>query len=123
MCKSCEALSINGINCHEIGCPDSWMDYKRECKECGCKFKPEKKGQIFCSQCCAASYSGFSCDCESCQSLYRETDYSGEDNDSFLLEETNDDSEFGNSDKYYDTHCQNCEELFGDCTCTEEDFE
>jgi hypothetical protein len=66
MCQSCEALTINGILCHETGCPDSWKDYKNECKECGVKFEPEEKGQEFCSEHCSAMYNGFSCDCDLC---------------------------------------------------------
>ena len=34
MCDSCEVLNINGVNCHEHGCPDAWKDYKTECYEC-----------------------------------------------------------------------------------------
>ena len=35
-CNSCEALMINGVYCHEAGCPDAWRDYTSECAECGC---------------------------------------------------------------------------------------
>ncbi len=35
MCQSCEALTINGLYCHEHGCPDAWKDVK--CKLCGRK--------------------------------------------------------------------------------------
>lgn len=35
MCLSCEVVNINGMNCHELGCPDSWRDYMYECQECG----------------------------------------------------------------------------------------
>ena len=43
-CDSCQMLSINGVNCHEIGCPNSkktwvpgrgWVRFL-ECRECGC---------------------------------------------------------------------------------------
>lgn len=44
-CDSCEALVINGVYCHETGCPnthsrydaesDSWIK-QRKCFECGC---------------------------------------------------------------------------------------
>lgn len=42
-CDQCEMLCINGVNCHEIGCPNShktwiadegWVLFL-ECKECG----------------------------------------------------------------------------------------
>lgn len=97
MCKSCSASfvqwgNIKGI-VHESGCPEVYKDIKAECLFCGCEFQPEENYQKFCSPCCSASYNGFSCDCESCQELYKETDYSGEDNDGFLLEETEEDSE------------------------------
>lgn len=92
MCNSCSASFVKfgkaeGI-VHEAGCPESYKDVKNECKECGCEFQPEQRGQKFCSEHCSAMYHGFHCSCESCQELYRETDYSGEDNDGFLLEET-----------------------------------
>ncbi len=52
MCDSCEVLNINGVNCHEHGCPDAWMDQVRECKWCGSAFQPEEKGQWFCDDDC-----------------------------------------------------------------------
>jgi len=51
-CNSCEALTINGVYCHEIGCPDAWRDYKNECKECGTLFTPDYKGQQYCDDSC-----------------------------------------------------------------------
>ena len=51
MCNSCEVLNINGINCHEIGCPDSWRDYSRTCKWCGDDFIPEESTQLVCEDC------------------------------------------------------------------------
>ena len=56
MCHSCEALTINGIYCHEFGCPDAWRDYKRECKWCGQEFVPETEYQDCCDQSCAEAY-------------------------------------------------------------------
>jgi hypothetical protein len=41
-------LSINGVACHEIGCPDAWKDETRECFECGCDFEPEQRYQQVC---------------------------------------------------------------------------
>src|SRR5947208_3030165 len=44
-CDSCEMLSINGVACHETGCPNSGARYDREsgewikqrkCFDCGC---------------------------------------------------------------------------------------
>ena len=56
MCKSCEALMINGVYCHEIGCPDSWKDYARNCRWCGEEFIPEDVNQVLCSEDCGISY-------------------------------------------------------------------
>jgi len=56
MCKSCEILIIQGVICHEKGCPDAWKDETRECKWCGQIFKPEKANQDFCSDDCAWIY-------------------------------------------------------------------
>ena len=64
MCDQCQAIAINGINCHEQGCPNYWMDpltgepYQKECKECGCKFTPDDQDQELCDDQCAAHYWG-----------------------------------------------------------------
>ena len=55
MCKSCEALTINGIYCHETGCPDAWKDYTKTCDCCGSEFEPESKWQKYCSDDCFLS--------------------------------------------------------------------
>ena len=39
MCDSCNVLSINGVNCHELGCPDAWQDYEVKCKWCDNDFR------------------------------------------------------------------------------------
>ena len=57
-CDQCEALMINGVFCHETGCPNTWKDQIRECKWCGRKFKPRQKVQNCCTQRCAKSYQG-----------------------------------------------------------------
>ena len=66
MCNSCEVMRINGVLCHEIGCPDAWKDYTKECKWCGQDFQPESEHQECCSHSCHVSYSGVPCDCEEC---------------------------------------------------------
>lgn len=95
MCNSCQSTFVAYGNkkaiVHEKGCPEAYKDTVSECGFCGSEFQPEENGQKFCSTCCYNSYSGFPCDCENCQELYEETDYSGEDNDGFLLEETEED--------------------------------
>ena len=55
-CNSCEVLVINGIKCHEHGCPEAWRDEIRECKWCGTEFHPEDREQVFCSESCAEDY-------------------------------------------------------------------
>jgi hypothetical protein len=58
-CDRCEMLSINGVACHEIGCPNmgakfedgEWVKYV-ECFECGCEVR---KGET-CS--CQEPYDG-----------------------------------------------------------------
>ena len=55
-CQSCEALYVNGVKTHELGCPDAWRDYPRECKFCGVEFIPESKDQDCCGDECARSY-------------------------------------------------------------------
>jgi hypothetical protein len=57
-CKSCEVLVINGLRCHETGCPDAWRDYERECRWCGQPFQPENRWQVCCSEDCAEAYHG-----------------------------------------------------------------
>lgn len=59
MCNSCVALKINGVLCHETGCPDAWKNEQRECGFCGEKFKPEYKNQNCCTQSCYNAYMGF----------------------------------------------------------------
>lgn len=59
MCNSCEVVSINGVNCHEAGCPESWKDYEEECKECGQEFTPTFEGEECCSESCHAMYNGW----------------------------------------------------------------
>ncbi len=55
-CVSCDVMVINGIRCHELGCPDAWMDYLRKCKWCELEFYPIEESQVVCSRECAESY-------------------------------------------------------------------
>ena len=52
MCKSCQVIRINGVLCHELGCPDAWRDEVRECLWCGNEFTPESQEQTCCSDDC-----------------------------------------------------------------------
>ena len=50
-CDSCEALMINGVFCHETGCPNAWR-VMRSCGWCGQSFMPETQYQNCCSDEC-----------------------------------------------------------------------
>lgn len=50
-CDGCSPSMINGVLCHEHGCPDKWRDTATECWECGCEFYPESRGQSTCDGC------------------------------------------------------------------------
>jgi hypothetical protein len=58
-CEQCQVVRINGMRCHEIGCPIAWREEVRECKECGQEFSPEQPQQDCCSDDCAAAYGGW----------------------------------------------------------------
>lgn len=58
MCEQCEAVMINGVYCHEHGCPDAWKDYKKECKWYGQEFMPDVSFQDCCGEDCARAYIG-----------------------------------------------------------------
>jgi len=49
-CSQCAALVINGIACHEIGCPNA---FPYDCWQCGCELV-QRKHQVCAS--CAESY-------------------------------------------------------------------
>lgn len=53
MCDACEAVRINGLVCHEQGCPDSWKGVEVSCKWCGTMFIPESRNQWLCDETCA----------------------------------------------------------------------
>jgi hypothetical protein len=55
-CQQCEVMYINGIRCHERGCPLAWADQAKLCKWCGQEFRPEERYQVFCDESCAESY-------------------------------------------------------------------
>lgn len=57
-CQSCQLVRINGVVCHETGCPDAWRDDLRECKWCGQDFAPEHGRQTCCDAICAAACAG-----------------------------------------------------------------
>lgn len=67
-CQSCNSATINGVFCHEKGCPEAWKDEKRSCQWCGILFAPDENNQVTCSHSCFIAYWGYSCDCEECNS-------------------------------------------------------
>lgn len=57
-CTGCQLARINGVVCHEHGCPDAWKGERRECPECGTKFAPEHRHQRHCDASCQIAYTG-----------------------------------------------------------------
>jgi hypothetical protein len=53
-CDGCSPAVINGVLCHEAGCPESWRDYTKECCECGCEFYADVRWQSICDDCANA---------------------------------------------------------------------
>ena len=55
-------MAINGVVCHETGCPDRGIDpttgkpYHKECRWCGQTFAPDNVEETFCDGDCAESY-------------------------------------------------------------------
>lgn len=75
-CDNCEALMINGIFCHETGCPTGKATPL--CKECGnlltddnelCCFDPERDLREY--PCPACEIHGFPEDCPNCGGIGR----------------------------------------------------
>jgi len=63
-CDSCEVLTINGVACHELGCPDRHLDpatrepRKVACDWCGTPCADARWGKAFCDDECAGAYWG-----------------------------------------------------------------
>ena len=56
-CPSCQLMVIQGVICHERGCPDGHLFTTQECKWCGTEFRPaEKRRDYFCCASCEAAY-------------------------------------------------------------------
>lgn len=61
LCNGCEVVNINGIPCHETGCPYAHINpytkkpYLKECKWCGSEFQPEDQ-EDFCSVECRSYF-------------------------------------------------------------------
>jgi len=67
MCNQCEMLTINGVACHETGCPNT----PRECKWCGETFTPAGFRSQCCSHSCDVSYNNLDCNCPECSGEYK----------------------------------------------------
>lgn len=56
-CDRCQVLVINGLACHETGCPDSHVDpstgkgYRHKCCDCGRTFRMKSGRQRRCHVC------------------------------------------------------------------------
>ena len=50
-CNGCTPVRVNGLLCHELGCPDSWRDHEEECRECGSDFVKSDRHQTLCDDC------------------------------------------------------------------------
>ena len=50
-CDGCSPSMINGVLCHEGGCPDAWRDRAVACFECGCDFYQTERYQRTCPDC------------------------------------------------------------------------
>lgn len=49
-CAQCQLVRINGLLCHEIGCPAAYKDYVYTCP-CGTDFRPKYSRQRWCHSC------------------------------------------------------------------------
>lgn len=58
MCNQCEMMTINGISCHEIGCPNHGKSYKLSCLVCGKTIRKNNRSgrRFFCSDICMLKY-------------------------------------------------------------------
>lgn len=57
-CDSCQLVRINGVICHETGCPAAWRSERRECRWCGQTFTPDERRQTCCDDECYSAFRG-----------------------------------------------------------------
>jgi len=55
-CDGCYLAMVNGVPCHEQGCPEAWRDSVRTCCWCGQEFSPSDESQVCCDVSCFKSY-------------------------------------------------------------------
>jgi hypothetical protein len=51
-CDGCNPARINGVFCHETGCPYAWKDKTASCWECGFDFYPDEPSRYSLCQSC-----------------------------------------------------------------------
>jgi hypothetical protein len=51
-CNSCSPSRVDGVICHEAGCPDAWKDNPKECSNCDRNYYAERRGLFgMCPRC------------------------------------------------------------------------
>jgi hypothetical protein len=55
-CDGCSPSVVNGVFCHEQGCPDAWRDSTKACDECGCDFYRTERYDSICDGCRNGNY-------------------------------------------------------------------
>lgn len=51
-CHACEVLMINGVRCHETGCPEAWREIPIPCFVCGYDFiREDSRYRKICPDC------------------------------------------------------------------------
>lgn len=56
-CDQCQLARIQGVVCHETGCPDAWK-HRRECRNCPRQYTPRDNWMDCCSRSCYRAYHG-----------------------------------------------------------------
>lgn len=54
-CNQCDVMTINGMVCHETGCPSAKY-VAQDCKWCGQEFAPTDDNLNFCDDGCAEAF-------------------------------------------------------------------
>jgi len=57
-CDHCAAAMINGVFCHETGCPVAWEHQTRTCRLCGDHFQPDHDRADTCPDCADHEHAG-----------------------------------------------------------------
>ena len=54
-CEQCQLARIQGVLCHETGCPLAWKQ-RTECRECDRVYVPREHWMDCCSRSCYKAY-------------------------------------------------------------------